>query len=174
MLQTACRRFTGASSAGGVAPTPFADSESIVGIRRGGRSGTRSLPHCHDLASGVRQAEAHDEAGCARQAKDRIAGGVPGVGRAPSGACWARADGVCGLLLRQPTQTLASRGRSIFLIQPSGASLPVSLSGWGVRPLWRTLISMTGASAGPEAAGRLAGEGARAGCVAAFFAIPAV
>jgi hypothetical protein len=60
------------------------------------------------------------------------------------------------------------------LIQPSGASLPVSFSGCGVRPLWRTLISMTGASAGPESAGRLAGEGAGEGCVAAFFAMPAV
>jgi hypothetical protein len=77
------------------APRPFADSESVVGIRRGGRSGTRGLPHCHDLAPGVRQAEAHDEVGCARQEKDRIAGEVPGVGRAPSGALWARADGVC-------------------------------------------------------------------------------
>jgi hypothetical protein len=57
--------------------------------------GNMGLPHCHDLAPGVRQAEAHDEVGCARQAKDRIAGGVTGVGRAPSGALWARADGVC-------------------------------------------------------------------------------
>jgi hypothetical protein len=41
-------------------------------------------------------------------------------------------------------------------------------------PMWRTLISMTGASGGPEAAGRLAGEDAGEGCVAAFFAMPAI
>src|SRR5580658_5365169 len=40
MFQTACRRFTNASSAGGVRTRPFADSESVVGIRRRGRSGT--------------------------------------------------------------------------------------------------------------------------------------
>jgi len=35
-------------------------------------------------------------------------------------------------------------------------------------------LSMTGASAGPEAAGQLAGKGAGEGCVAAFFTMPAV
>jgi hypothetical protein len=60
------------------------------------------------------------------------------------------------------------------LVQPSGASLPVSFSGCGVRPMWRTLISMTGASAERESAGWLAEEGAGGECVAAFFAMPAV
>src|SRR5579863_10602333 len=69
---------------------------------------------------------------------------------------------------------LPSRGRSTFLIQPSGASLPVSFSGCGVRPMWRTLISMTGASAGRESIGWLAEEGSGEECVAAFFAMPAV
>jgi DNA-directed RNA polymerase specialized sigma24 family protein len=40
-----------------------------VGIGCGNRSGTRRLPHCHDLASGVRQGEAHDDVGRASSAQ---------------------------------------------------------------------------------------------------------
>jgi len=71
-------------------------------------------------------------------------------------------------------QTLPSRGRSTFLIQPSGAVAPTSLSGCGFRPIWRTLISMTGAREGRDEAGSSAADCADGGCVAAFFAMAEV
>jgi len=64
--------------------------------------------------------------------------------------------------------------RSVDLPDPAFGSFTSSQLFWlRVRPMWRTLISMTGASAGRESIGWLAEEGSE-GCVAAFFAMPAV
>jgi hypothetical protein len=109
MFQKACRRFTGASSAGGVR------TKAVCRFRKHWASAAE-VAREHGVfrtASGVRQAEAHDEAGCACQAQDRIAGRVLGVGRAPSGALWVRADGVChrvGRAARQDARPVERRG----------------------------------------------------------------